>query len=161
MYNLLPYGYDVGRHGDDTMTPEMPDGTSLWTAIGGGVASLTAFALAFRRKLWRDKVSTSHDAAEVNIIESLQKERDSLLVQLGESQEREREAWAQRADAAALIGELTAQVRQQTKVIELLEARVESLRRDVHWLRNQLYGEKLMEDLDRQQGGGNGSDQSL
>jgi hypothetical protein len=158
MYNLFPNGYHLKNCVGNAMTmpPEIPDGATLLGTLAGSAASIAAFALAFRKRLWKDKVEVTRDAAEVNIIEALQEERDKLIKELDESRERERDAWALRAEASKLIGELSAQVKQQTKVIELLETRVESLRKDVHWLRNQLYGEKLKEDLDKLQGGSDG-----
>lgn len=114
--------------------PEMPEGSGF---VGIGVSAVAAL-LALRRKIWKDNVEVSRDKAEVHIIESLQKERDQALAELAQSREREREAWQIRADAAKLIGELTAQVRHQSDIIATLEQRVVGLQREMQDLRTQL-----------------------
>jgi hypothetical protein len=149
--NYLPL-YNGRNQGGQVMPllPEVfnPDSNAVVGTIGGIAGTAFAWALWMRRQMSKNKVEITRDRAEVHIIQTLIHERDTALQHAEESRKREEAAWAAKAESARLIGEMSAQLEQQTKVIKLLEGRIESLRKDVHWLRNQLYGEKLKADLD-------------
>lgn len=123
--------------------PELPDGAGIWGSAGGVLALL----LWLRRYLSRDKVEANRDKAEVNLLAVLQEERDLARKGEAEARAREEEAWRARNADAKLIGELTAQVKHQSSIIEhqsqtiaSLEAQINTLHNDVLALRALLDG---------------------
>lgn len=112
--------------------PDLPEGSGLW---GMGASALALF-LYLRKKLSRDKVDIHSDEAQINLVKSLQQERDHAIKELGESRKREESAWLARNEDARLIGKLNALVEHQSGVIARLEEQVAGLRADLHNLRD-------------------------
>lgn len=123
--------------------PDIPEGTGIW---GSAVAGM-GLILWLKRYLSRDKVEGSRDAAEVNLLAALQAERNALLEELTETRKREVEVWQARNEDARLIGELSAQVAHQSDLIKTLTEQINSMRRDMHTLRDAIATVKTEEML--------------
>lgn len=124
------------------LLPEITEGTTLGSAIAG----LLGLLIYLRKKLSRDRVDIQSNVAQVDLIGTLQKERDSA--RLGEelARKREDEAWKLRNADALLIGGLTAkvqtfadsnamlvtQVAEQKETISQLTSKVQALSEDLH-----------------------------
>lgn len=119
--------------------PELPEGSSIWAAGGTAVAAF----LWLRKRLSADKLDITKDQAQIDLIASLQKERDQARLGEAEARQREDAAWKSRHEDAKLIGTLTAKVEALTMTNEALTKQVATLQKDLHDIRNYIHSEKM------------------
>lgn len=112
----------------EPVLPDVPQGSLI-----GIAASFVAAVLWLRRKLSKDSVHAKHDEAEIDLIETLIKERDQARADLAQARTREDEAWKARNEDAKMIGKLEAQV-------EALRQELVALREEVHRYRAEREG---------------------
>ncbi len=108
--------------------PEMPEGAGT---IGYILAAGAGVFIWLRKQLGVDKMDRARDEAQINVITTLQKERDAARLGEAEARLREDQAWTARNTDARLIGELTAKVDTLTKINESLTTQVDLLRKDL------------------------------